>query len=130
MAVLYGNLEHYLQYFVVEAELAEAKETACMSKEDKRSRGTQGLWTLIMAPICKKFVKQCKRARESRESRAPYRRAFREERRKLVNKHWGTRSAKYLAAAKDCDTEIEATEIDSDSSLECIVVVPHTACQQ
>ena len=48
-----------------------------------------------------------------------------------MNKHWGTRSAKYLAAAKERDTdEIGDTEIDTDSSLECIVVASDTACQQ
>ena len=126
MAGLCGNLAHYLE---VEIELAEARETACMSKEDKRSYDMQRRWTLLMAPIYKKYLKQSKQARESRESGRPYRREFKEERSKLANKHWGTRSAKYLAPAADCDTEID-TEIDTDSSLECSIVAPHTACQQ
>ena len=112
MVGLCGNLEHYLE---VEIELAEARETACMSKEDKRSYDMQWRWTLLMAPIYKKYLKQSKQARESRESRLPYRREFREERSKLVNKHWGTRSAKHLAAAADSDTEID-TEIGTDDA--------------
>jgi len=114
----------------VEIELAEARETASMSKEDSSSSDMQGRWTLLMAPIYRRYVKQCRRARESSESRDPVRRAFREERRKLMNTYWATRSAKYLAAAKDCDIEIDDTEIDTDSSLECIVVASDTACQQ
>ena len=126
MAGLCGNLAHYLE---VEIELAEARETACMSKEDKRSYDMQRRWTLLMAPVYKKYLKH-KHARESRESGRSYRREFKEERRKLANKHWGTRSAKYLAPAADCDTDIADTEIDTDSSLECSIVEPHTACQQ
>ena len=68
-----------------------------------------------MAPIYEKYLKQSKQARESRESGRPYRREFKEERSKLANKHWGTRSAKYLAAAADCDTEID-TEIHMDDA--------------
>ena len=128
MAGLCGNLQHYLE---VEIELAEARETASMSKEDSSSSDMQGRWTLLMAPIYRRYVKQCRRARESSESRDPVRRAFREERRKLMNTYWATKSAKYLAAAKERDTdEIGDTEIDTDSSLECIVVASHTACQQ
>ena len=75
----------------------------------------QWRWTLLMAPIYKTYCKQSKQARESRESRLPYRREFKEERSKLVNKHWGTTSAKYLAASADSDTEID-TEIDMDDA--------------
>ena len=111
-----GNIAHYLE---AEIEAAEARETAFMWKEDERSYDMQRRWTLIMAPTYTKYRNKFKQARASRESGAPYRREFKEERSKLVNKHWGTRSAEHLAPAADtdsiADTEID-TEIDMDDA--------------